>query len=188
MRAVVVYESLFGSTRDVAHAIADGLRDIDDHADIVCVRATEATPEQLTADHVRGRVGLLVVGGPTHALGISSDRTRHHWLRPEDLQAGHGREGGQLEPDADRPGLRQWLQLLPPAVPGTPAASFDTRLDRFWSGGAAGRIARQLRVRGYDLVVPPEGFFVEGIEGPLREGEWQRAREWAAHLVPQKVP
>ena len=187
MRIVIVYESLFGSTHDVAQAVADGLRDAHPDADLTCIRATEALPEQLSADHVRGRVDLLVVGGPTHNLGISSDRSRRRWLRPEDFLSGHGRDGHRLEPDADRPGLRDWLDHLPPAVPGARAAAFDTRLDRLAAGGAAHRIGRRLRSHGYELVVAPEGFVVEGTEGPLREGELARARGWAARLVPQTV-
>jgi flavorubredoxin len=89
MRVVIVYESLFGSTHDIAGAIAEGVRDGDPRADITCIRASEAMPEQLTADHERGRVDLLVVGGPTHTLGLSSDRTRRRWLRPEDYVTGH---------------------------------------------------------------------------------------------------
>jgi hypothetical protein len=187
MRVVIVYESLFGSTHDIARAIADGVRDSDPHADITCIRATEAMPEQLAADRERGRVDLLVVGGPTHVMGMSSERTRRTWLRPEDFVTGHGREGHLLEPDADQAGLRDWLHHLPPAVPGALAATFDTRLDRLLAGGAAGRIARHLRRQGYDLVAPPEGFVVEGKEGPLRAGELERARGWADRLVPQTV-
>lgn len=187
MRVVIVYESLFGSTHDIARAIADGVRDIDPDADITCIRATEAMPEQLAADHERGRVDLLVVGGPTHAMGMSSERTRRKWLRPEDFVSGHGRGGHPLEPDADQAGLRDWLRHLPPAVPGTSAAAFDTRLDRPLAGSAASRIARQLRRHGYDLVTPPEGFVVEGKEGPLQTGELERARGWAGRLVPQTV-
>lgn len=187
MRVVIVYESLFGSTHDIASAIADGVRDSDPLADMICVRVTEAMPEQLTADHERGRLDLLVVGGPTHAMGLSSERTRHRWLRPEDFVTGRGRDGHPLEPDADQAGLRDWLQHLPPAAPGARAAVFDTRLDRLFAGSAGGRIAKYLRRQGYDLVAPPEGFVVEGTEGPLRDGELDRARRWAGRLVPQTV-
>jgi flavodoxin len=187
MRVVIVYESLFGSTHHIAQAIAAGLRDADPRADITCVRATEALPEQLSADRERGRVDLLVVGGPTHRLGISSEHSRRRWLRPEDYVTGHGREGTRLEPDADQAGLRDWLQHLPPAVPGARAATFDTRLDRVAAGSAGTRIGRQLRRQGYHLVAPPEGFIVGGTEGPLSDGELKRARQWAARLVPQMV-
>jgi hypothetical protein len=188
MRIVVVYESLFGSTHDVARAITDGLAQALPDADLTCVRATEARPETLTADHVRGRVDLLIVGGPTHVLGISSARTRRQWLRPQDYVTGHGRDGHPLEPDADQPGLRDWLAHLPPAVPGSRAAAFDTRLDRPVHGSAAGRIAHRLRQHGYEIVAPPQGFVVEGTEGPLRLGELERAQTWARGLLPVAVP
>jgi hypothetical protein len=44
-------------------------------------------------------------------------------------------------------------------------------------------IAKRLRHRGYRLAAPPEGFIVTGTEGPLREGELARAREWGARLA-----
>ncbi|HET9654335.1 MAG TPA: flavodoxin family protein [Kineosporiaceae bacterium] len=187
MRIVIVYESLFGSTHDIAQAIADGVAEALPDTDLTCVRATDALPEELTADHARGRIDLLVVGGPTHSLGISSARSRRRWLRPQDYVDGHGRDGHALEPDADRPGLRDWLDHLSPAVPGSRAAVFDTRLDRPLHGGAAARIARRLHQHGYDLVSPPEGFVVEGTEGPLRSGELDRARAWGRALVPVGV-
>ena len=46
-------------------------------------------------------------------------------------------------------------------------------------------IAKRLRHRGYRLAAPPEGFIVTGTEGPLREGELARTREWGARLARQ---
>lgn len=65
-------------------------------------------------------------------------------------------------------------------------ASFDTRIPRRWVrivGYAAGRISDRLKRKGGTLIVPPEGFFVEGTKGPLREGEEERAAGWAKEIV-----
>ena len=67
------------------------------------------------------------------------------------------------------------------------AAAFDTRFDKptFLTGSAAKGIAKRLRAKGYTLVTPPESFFVDGTEGPVHEGDLERAAEWAAGLREQ---
>ena len=65
-------------------------------------------------------------------------------------------------------------------------AAFDTRLSAKWVGVfgyAAGKIARRLKALGGILVKPPEGFIVKGTEGPLKEGELERATRWAQEIV-----
>ena len=84
------------------------------------------------------------------------------------------------------------------ALPQTRAAAFDTRLDMAEvdsrvlrlavkvagdNAWAATRIADQLAKAGATLAAEPEGFIVEGTEGPLRAGELERAAEWAGQLV-----
>lgn len=74
-----------------------------------------------------------------------------------------------------------------PVVKGIRVAAFDTRLSTKWVGVfgyAAGKIAKSLKKKGGTLLVPPEGFFVEGTKGPLKEGELERAADWAKGLTP----
>src|SRR5215210_7202986 len=68
---------------------------------------------------------------------------------------------------------------------GLGGASFDTRfrLPRFMTGSAANVMAGKLREKGVSLLVAPESFFVKGTEGPLREGELERASMWARTLL-----
>jgi len=78
---------------------------------------------------------------------------------------------------------------------GVKVAAFDTRLSpsdiespalRFivkTGGYAAKRIANRLKRSGGDLITPPEGFFVVGTEGPLKEGELERAADWARRIM-----
>lgn len=72
------------------------------------------------------------------------------------------------------------------AFKGTNVAAFDTRvvsrLARIF-GYAAGRIAGSLKSKGGNLVVSPEGFFVKGTEGPLKEGEVERAAVWSEEIT-----
>ena len=63
MRTLVVYESMFGNTRAIAEAVAAGLTEA---AEVVLVPVREVTPA-----HVHS-ADLIVVGGPTHAHGLSS--------------------------------------------------------------------------------------------------------------------
>jgi flavodoxin len=167
MSVLVVYESVYGNTRAVAEAIADGLGGAD------LVPAHEAANRGQDAQ-------LLVVGGPTHMHGMTTTRSRK-----VAVEAVHkGGDGHAAEPDAaEEPGLRTWIDDLPDAG-GAPAAAFDTRADKPpWLTGAASRgIAKRLRRRGYE-VLGTESFLVEDSEGPLAEGELERARAWGAELA-----
>ena len=166
MNALVVYESVYGNTREVAEAIADGLGG----ADVVPVHRAPARPADLE---------LLVVGGPTHMHGMTTARSRQ-----AAVEAIHEDGGGHLEPGAaQEPGLRAWIRELPESS-GARAAAFDTRADKSpWLTGAASHgIAKRLGRRGYD-VLQTKSFVVEDSEGPLSDGELDRARAWGAQLA-----
>ena len=75
-----------------------------------------------------------------------------------------------------------------PALEGVKVAAFDTRTVTIWNrifrfGYAAPRIARDLERNGGNLLVPPEGFVVLGIQGPLKDGELERAAGWAKGIA-----
>jgi len=126
MRVVIVYESLFGNTRQVAEAIGEGVRQSRPDADIDCLRVAEADPERV------GPADLLVVGGPTHMRGMTSGLSRKMGLQAEKKE-GEKQEGGEAQPrhepeeGAEGPGLRDWFHALPKAAkaltppPSTPA-------------------------------------------------------------------
>lgn len=192
MFVAVVYESLFGNTREIAEAIAAGIREADPAAEVACGPAAQAHPRLARAD-------LLVAGAPTHFLGLPSRRSRTMRLRhrqdsgtsyitgpvprlPGNVAAGppgpRGRAPGSPPGTAAPAGMREWLAGLPQAGPGACAAVFDTRLDKLMSGSAAREIAHGLRDLGYQLVASPEGFSVADFEGPLASGERARARQW----------
>ncbi len=60
------------------------------------------------------------------------------------------------------------------------AAAFDTRVKLFIHGDAAGKISKALKNAGAEIIAQPKGFFVKGKEGPLLEGEIEKALEWAS--------
>jgi hypothetical protein len=186
MDVVVVYESVFGNTRVIAEAVADGLRGADPDARVAVLGVAEATPDRI------GEAELVVVGGPTHMLGMSRASSRQKAMKSGDGatrdKEHHDKEHHEEEhheEGAEGPGIREWLEALPKAPRGRRAAAFDTRLSNPLAGGAARSIARKLRRHGYDVVAKPEGFVVDGAEGPLRAGERDRANAWGAGLAPQ---
>lgn len=158
VKAVVLFESVYGNTEAVAKAIADGLGPIGEVALSRFEDAFEGVAEQ--AD-------LVVLGGPTHGWGMTKPASRK---RPNT-------EGYAV-------GAREWLAESGQGA-GKLAAAFDTRFGkpRWLTGSAAVRIHRSLERSGYRLVAPPESFFVLHTEGPLRDAEEDRARAWGAELA-----
>jgi hypothetical protein len=180
MRIVVVYESLFGNTREIATAIAEGVREVQPDAQVACLPLAEASPDAVRSAE------LLIVGGPTHIRGMTSGLSRKMGLQAEAKKAAAGDESThEPEPGAEGPGVRDWLHALRTPAKGSLAAAFDTRVQGRMAGGAAPAIARRLHRSGYGAAAEPEGFIVEDTEGPLREGELGRAKDWGARLVPQ---
>jgi flavorubredoxin len=169
MKAVVIYESMYGNTHQIANAIGEGLGPI---AEVVVVPAGETD-----ADLVAG-ADLVVVGGPTHAHGMSHVSTRKGAVEAAE------KPGAELVLDAsaENLGLREWFDGLGHAL--TNAAAFDTRFDMpaAITGRASKGIARKLRHHGAKLIAEPESFFVKK-DNHLEPGEETRAREWGARLA-----
>lgn len=153
MKALVVYNSAYGNTARIAEAIAAG---IGPDAHVYSIR-TLAAMDLPTVD-------LLVVGSPT--------------------------QGGQ-----PTEAMRNWLGAIgPKQLAGTSAAAFDTRIRADTKGlalrllmklisYASPRIADALRMSGAEVAAGPEGFFVEGREGPLQAEEKSRATAWGRRLA-----
>lgn len=175
MRALVVYESMFGSTRTIAECLARGLRAWYGQVDTRAVGRADV-------DDLAG-ADLLVVGGPTHAHGMSRPQTRQA-AADAPLQYGGG---ALLEPDSVGIGLRDWFDALP-TLSGA-AAAFDTRVDvpAVISGRASKGVAQRLRRRGFHLVDRPQSFLV-AKGGSLLPGETDRAEAWGQALGRTLVP
>jgi hypothetical protein len=165
-RALVVFESMYGNTEAVARAIAEGLA-TRVPVDVVEVGAAPPVPGD--------DVDLLVVGGPTHAFGMSRASTRR------DASEKVAEAGGAPVSRGD--GVREWLAALP-SRPGLRAAAFDTQVARPRVPGSAARaIRRRFRRGGTSVVDGPHSFYVEGMEGPLSDGELERAHAWGVTLA-----
>jgi menaquinone-dependent protoporphyrinogen IX oxidase len=168
MRALVVFESMFGNTRRVAEAVGAGLSG---SFDVAVVEAGSAKPDVAGLD-------LIVVGGPTHAWGMSRPMTRTS-ARDQAARAG-------TKVVSEGVGVRDWLGALNESRGKVAAAAFDTAIRKSgWlpSGSAARGEAARLRGKGYRLIAKPEQFFVTGMNGPLVDGELDRAKAWGAALA-----
>jgi flavodoxin len=157
MKVLVVYDSAFGNTEQIAQAIGSALGSPEE---VATLQVRDVKPEQLTG------VNLLVVGSPTQ----------------------------KFSPLAS---INSFLKSIPKGgLQRVKVAAFDTRIPEsqieeirilaFFVrifGYAAEPIAKKLEKKGGELAVPPEGFYVGGTEGPLLEGELERAADWARHLT-----
>lgn len=172
MRALIIYESLFGTNRTIAETVAAGL------GATATVRLVDAETAPSTIDD---QVDLLVVGGPNHKAGLPRPATR--------AEASARWEGARRP--AER-GLREWLDEVQLSRPGQPAAVWDTRmaapriLDTFDHGSRT--ISKQLRRAGARLITDAEHFYSADGKGALLAGEQARAREWGTQLVSLILP
>jgi flavodoxin len=150
MKALIVYDSVYGNTEKIARAIAAAIAP---SGEVKVLRPGDMNPSELQA------VDLLVVGSPT--------------------------QGGK-----PTPAIQDFLnKVSEPAIKGINVAAFDTRFSTKLVGifgYAAGKIADSLKRKGGTLILSPEPFFVKGKEGPLKEGELDRATGWAKRLLESK--
>lgn len=160
MRAIVVFESLWGNTAQIAQAIARG---IERAAPVELVNAENAPTHLETYD-------LVVVGGPTHAFSMSRASTRESAVQSKQA------------PVVTR-GIREWLDEVSDVFHPIMAVTFDTKVESPRLPGSAAKAARgDLRALGFDVSTPSQTFRVHGYEGPLVDGELVRAEEWGATL------
>ncbi len=156
MKVCVIFDSVFGNTEQIARAVAAAL---ENRGDVEVLRAGSADARQL------GRYELLIVGSPTQ---------RFRPIKPvSDLLSGipaGGLKGVQVAAFDTRLTLAQ--------IQKTPVLLFFVRLFGH-SAYAAKPIADALVRKGGQLIAPPEGFFVQDMQGPLVEGELARATRWA---------
>jgi flavodoxin I len=153
MKALVVYDSAYGNTEEIAKAVAKALGD-----DTLLERVEDADWDGLN------KYEVVVVGSPTQAGRPTPAMKAFLGNIPAGSLEGVGVTGFDTRIDGRTQGfvLRTFMGLL---------------------GYAAGRIARQLEAKGGRLIEQPHGFFVQDKEGPLSPGETDRAWAWASTIV-----
>jgi flavodoxin len=155
MKTLVIFDSEFGNTRKVAEAVGAAILG----ADVVFIK--DVKPEAL------GKYDCVIVGAPTQRLNFTE-------------------------------GMGEFLDAIPPdGLKGVKVAAFDTRISipdikggasrfaarMFLHRYAAKPIAAKLNEKGGIEVTEPEGFFVLDTEGPLKDGELERAAAWAKGIA-----
>ncbi len=160
MKALVVYDSKYGNTAKIAEAIG-------------VVLGTSGDVKVLHVDLVKlnswAGLDLLIVGSPTQSFNATA-------------------------------AIMTMLKELPSrALLGVKTAAFDTRFPKreikkipalaffvkLWGRAAFAdkHIASLLKKKGGEPAVPSEGFYVGGVEGPLLQGEIERAADWAERIL-----
>src|SRR4029450_5873036 len=146
MRAVVVYESMFGNTEQIARAVAAGIGETVDVHLTEGAEATDPDPD----------VALIVAGGPTHAFSMSRENTRTDAI-------------SKGAPEGEREyGLREWIGGVAPGQHTEKIATFDTKIKsmRHLPGSAAKSAAKVARRRGYESVAKAQSFYVYDVDSP----------------------
>ncbi|MDY6833736.1 MAG: flavodoxin domain-containing protein [Chloroflexota bacterium] len=154
MKTLIAYDSMYGNTEQIAHSIGRAIA-----GEVKVVLASEADSSELEV------INWLIVGSPTQ--GFRATESVQTFVS--------GLSAGSLK--------------------GINVAAFDTRMTSEdvgrglrlimkVGGYAAPRIAKVLEKKGGNLMAPPTGFFVKDKEGPLKEGELERAASWAKEITP----
>jgi flavodoxin len=161
MKALVIYDSTYGNTEKIARAIGAGLSAASD--------ATVLHVKDATSSHLEG-IDLLILGSPTQRFNPT-------------------------------PAIVSFIKNIPEqGLKSVRIAAFDTRFTKeemksissvlSFTAGIVGDsaygakyIASGLKKKGGELAVPPEGFYVRDTEGPLLDGELDRAENWARRIL-----
>ena len=153
MKIVVLYDSVFGNTKLVAEAIAESLKSMDAKA----ISVTEFKAEDIEGAEA------MIIGSPTRAFNPT-------------------------------PAMNGVLKTLP-SLSGKRVMVFDTRSDKEdldskafnffekYFGYAAEKMTKALKKKGAAISSEYAGFFVTDAEGPLKEGELERAKAWAQKII-----
>ena len=157
MKTAVIFDSAYGNTEKIARAIGLALGS---QQEVAILRISEVKPAQLAG------LKLLIVGSPTQRLRPTLATS--NLLK---ILAGNSLKGVKVAAFDTR--------LTVQEIEKTPVLVFFVRL---FDGYAAPVIAKGLQKKGGELITPPEGFYVEGMEGPLVEGELERAAAWARKI------
>lgn len=161
MKAIVVYESLWGNTAAIARAIAEGIGP----------NAKALSTAQATKGAIAG-ADLIVAGAPVFGFRLPTEKARESVkMKPAK---------GKAQPDFSHPAMRTWLGNLEKG--NGRSAAFDTRI--WWSpGGSTKEILREMEKAGYKPAGKGMKFIVKGTFGPLRDGELEKAKLWGAELA-----
>jgi len=156
VKALVVYDTVFGNTKQIALAIASAFGESTGVQAISVADADSTCLQELD---------LLVVGSPTRGFKPTEAMTR--FLRGLPKRSLEGTRAAAFDTRISAEDIRAGV------------LRFIVK-----SGGyAAPHISKGLTELGAQLIAAPEGFIVTASGGPLRTGECDRAADWARELT-----
>lgn len=155
MKVVIIYDSKYSNTAKVANAMLSALNQSNVTRLVLAEDASGADLHE---------VDVLVVGSPTQG----GRPTQHIQRFMDNLHEGVLKNiriavfDTRFAIDEHGPGLELLMKTM---------------------GFAAPHMAAGLGAKGGILAIEPEGFIVQGKEGPLKKGELERARQWAKSIL-----
>lgn len=155
MKTLIVYDSFFGNTEQIARTIGNALGS---QKDVEILKVSNVKLEQLKG------LKLLVVGSPTRAFRPTEKISG--FLKKIPMNGLKGIKVAAFDTRISTSDIR------------SSALRFLVKI----GGYAAKPIADKLKKKGGELIIPPEGFSVKDKEGPLKEGEIKRAADWAKQI------
>lgn len=153
MKTLIIFDSFFGNTEKIANAVSKHFK----QEETSIIRIADFKPE-----HLKG-VSTVIIGSPTRKFS------------PTEL-------------------ITKFINEHGSKLAGLNCAAYDTRIDldtiksglaKFFvskGGYAANTMAKKLTKLNANLLLPGEGFLVTGEQGPLKEGEIERAEEWGKKI------
>ncbi|HMA61107.1 MAG TPA: flavodoxin family protein [bacterium] len=156
MDNLIIYDSVFGNTRQIAEIIKKAIAS---QGDTNCLQVKDVKLEQLQD------LKILIVGSPTRKFSPTGAIKKFLKKIPADNLANVK--------------VAAFDTRISPEEIGSGFLSFLVKI----FGYAAKPIARKLQKKGGDLVIEPQGFIVTGTKGPLKEGEIERATKWAKEIL-----
>jgi flavodoxin I len=155
IKIIIIYESFFGNTEQIAKAIGEGLGTA---AEVKIIKVGDVKPENLK------EADLLIVGSPTRAFRPSPGTSK--FLKNIPSNSSQGKKAAAFDTRI--------------SMEDTPSRFLRFMENMF--GYAAEPISKKLRKNGAEIIIAPEGFCVKDTKGPLKEGELERAKKWGTQI------
>ncbi|MEA3422774.1 MAG: flavodoxin domain-containing protein [Bacillota bacterium] len=155
MNILIVYDSYFGNTKEIAYMIAG---ELEEGNEMKIVKADNVEKEDMND------IDLLVIGSPTRAFKPSPKITKFM------KQIEYGRLNGVKvavfdtrisKEDTNLKILKGMIKIF---------------------GYAANPMAKFLAKKGGEIVMEPIGFYVADTEGPIKDGEKDRLIQWIGEI------
>lgn len=155
MRSLIVYDSAYGNTAQIARAIGEGVRG---YGQTVVLLVGEVGNTDVVG------IDTLIIGSPTQAGRATQDIQDFI----AQLPSLNGIKIAAFDTRFDEKEQNTILRLFMKTI-----------------GYATEKISEALESKGGELALMPAGFIVTGKEGPLKVGELERASSWSSGLVRQ---